>query len=97
MGADIFALLADDKRKRVEEKKRSEEASKSPANSKAGKFQTNQGSKIIPCYKDRQARGDTRMIYNEGVRNVPGSYNLEGKVEFQLLPQKPGSPFQCGL
>ena len=74
---DIFGSLTLEK-KAVKDRlkqKQEEEAAKNPS---ASKTKTQQAP---TDYSQRKSRGQKRVVYNEGVNQIPGIYNEEGTVE----------------
>ena len=101
-GIDVFTSLAQQKQVKVLNKQKieSEKAqSPSPAQSKAGKLQSNikpslggsaNQSALKESYQQRPNRGQVRCTYNEGVSKVTGAQNPKGqfKVELEDFPHK---------
>ena len=92
---DIFGSLALEKRAKMQRLREKQALTPAPSNSKAGKLQTNGNfqSQNQNGYQLRKSRGVQRVIYNEGVKQIPGVYNLDAKVDVQLLGE-PTNPYQ---
>lgn len=94
-GLDIFARLTQQKKDKIEKKRvkqMEEEKENKVAQSNSKGKKSSIASQLMKqiSYEQRQNRGQSKLVFNNGVNKIPGLYNQEGRFEVKVtdLPVK---------